>query len=71
MGRFKPVSLEAQFSEVLQDVGEEEDIGPKVEVVVVAKVCTAEGVPDLFSVGIVNVGDAFIGELAVESLLRR
>ena len=59
------------FSEVLEDVGEEEHVGPEVEVVVVAKACAAEGAPDPFSVSVVAIGEAFAGELAVESLLRR
>ena len=36
---------------------------------VVTESCTAEGSPDLFSVGIVVIGNAFIGEFALESLL--
>ena len=63
--------LEAQFSEVLEDVGEEENISPKVEVVVVADGWAAEGVVDVFSVGIIVIGNAFNGEFSVESLLRR
>ena len=38
---------------------------------VVAEGCTTEGVPELLSVGVVTIGDAIAGELAVESLLRR
>ena len=37
---------------------------------VVAESCATEGVLDLFIVGIVIFGSAFIGEFAVESLLR-
>ena len=47
------------------------NVSPKVEVMVVAEGCAAEGVPDLFSVGIVVIGNAFIFEFAVESLLLR
>ena len=63
--------LEAQFSEVLKDVGEKENISPKVEVVVVTDGCEAKGVPDLLSVGIFVIGNAFSGQFAVESLLQR
>ena len=51
--------------EVLEDDGEEKDVGLKVEVMVVTEACAAEAISDPFSVGVDAIGEALAGELAV------
>ena len=60
---------ETGLAEILEDVGEQEGVRLKVEVVVLAKGLTAEGVPDSMRVLAVLVGDVLRLELAVEGLL--
>ena len=53
-------------AELLEDVGEQQDVGEQIEIVVVGERRHAEGGPHLLGVGVVVVADVRVGETAVE-----
>ena len=59
VGRILAVLLEAGTTEVLNDVRQQQNVCPKVQIVVVNKGGGAKGLPDFLSMGIVFMGNAW------------
>ena len=65
----KLVRGQSHFSKTLKDIGKKQDIALQVDVMVVSKGLTVEGLPDIFRVLVVLIANAFFIQLAVELLL--
>ena len=59
----------ARGAELLEDVGEQKDVGEQVQIAVLCERRHAEGGPHLLGVGVVDVADVGLREAAAEGRL--
>ena len=63
------VGCKSHLSKTLKDIGKKQDITLQVDVMVVFKCLTVEGLPDVFCMLVVLVANTFLVKLAVIFLL--